>query len=719
VTNKGVKKMARLVPIADLPVRIKLLEAIEMAHRDDLDWIEEKIGKGLNTLVECEKQLVNPLYEILRTRLKRRSSELKLVLIGGPSESDEGPQSIIANTVIQLQEAIFSGESDLCLVVPHLDVAVTTTQSGLSDRAREVIAMIYENRDVTILAFKDPSFEMPKAITSVFAAQRQISGIPRDHLYSLITQQEARKFAVEEFNPFELYKFVSGLNVIRFREIMGHVTDRLDFDPSHDEQREALFREIREMTVLGDMQIPEVDLHKDIGGYKPVKDKIDTEILELLAYKSSLTEARDIKEIEEIVPKGMLFVGPPGTGKTFFAKAMACSLNATVSIVSGPELKSKWVGESEGNLRDVFAKARKAAPSIIIFDEIDSFATARGTYSGSGVEHSMVNQLLTEMDGFRKDELVFVVGTTNFPESLDPALLRPGRFELQIEIPYPDDKDREEILEIYRKKFNLSLTDELLEFLVQKTGGFSDMKSGARFSGDHLYAICRALKREAIRHAWKNQGKNRPLEEKDCLKAIQRKMTGKQADLSEKEIHAIAIHESGHAVLAHYCPHTGAIERVSVATDDEDILGFVLRGVGENKYVRTKGELLDDICVCMGGRVAESMFLEDVSIGCSNDLQKATEIARVMVEELGMSDTIGLQVFGATVGHSHNRGDRRQMSASVREKLDEEISSILAKEHKRAQEIIEAHKKNVEDLTAALLEKKTLYKEDIDKLFGV
>ena len=166
----------------------------------------------------------------------------------------------------------------------------------------------------------------------------------------------------------------------------------------------------------------------------------------------------------------MIFWGPPGTGKTLFAKAMAAALGAAVTVVSGPELKSRWVGESEENLRQIFRRARQSAPSIIVFDELDSFASARGTYTGSGVEHSMVNQLLTEMDGFHREEMVFVVGTTNFVEALDPALLRPGRFEFQLHIPYPDADDRRAILRIYDRTMGLEMTAEALEYAVRRTG---------------------------------------------------------------------------------------------------------------------------------------------------------------------------------------------------------------------------------------------------------
>src|SRR5207249_2162428 len=187
-------------------------------------------------------------------------------------------------------------------------------------------------------------------------------------------------------------------------------------------------------------------------------------------------------------------------GKTFFAKAMAAAIGAAVTVVSGPELKSKWVGESEDNLRQIFHRARQSAPSVIVFDELDSFASARGTYTGSGVEHSMVNQLLTEMDGFHKEEMVFVVGTTNFVEILDPALLRPGRFEFHLHIPYPEDESRREILKIYDRKMALKMSEETLEHAVKRTDFVvPGAAKGTLFSGDHLNALCRALARRRLR----------------------------------------------------------------------------------------------------------------------------------------------------------------------------------------------------------------------------
>src|SRR4029079_5268156 len=248
------------------------------------------------------------------------------------------------------------------------------------------------------------------------------------------------------------------------------------------------------------------------------------------------TDADEISRLEELIPRGMIFWGPPGTGKTYFAKAIAASIGAAITIVSGPELKSKWVGESEENLRQIFHKARQSAPSIIVFDEIDSFATARGTYTGSGVEHSMVNQLLTEMDGFHKDELVFVVGTTNFVESLDPALLRPGRFEFHIHIPYPDDYDRKSIFEIYNKKMKLQFDDAALEYAVNRTGNRYMTPTGTAFSGDHINAICRSVARVRMRENVKDA---------TTPKLIERALTefDEKVELHEKDLPVVATHE--------------------------------------------------------------------------------------------------------------------------------------------------------------------------------
>lgn len=568
-------------PIAELPASLSYDEAVEAAYREDLDWIEEKLSSGLSVLVECDKQLANYIYKALRKRARSGGGPRLRLLSGHPRAPDpnnpmQGNATLTQRLLDELRDAIYNAAGDAILAITHLDILTTTTRSSLSVETREAAAIMYENPDLVFLGFTDPAFEIPTVIEKVFAVKHSLIGIARDKLPQLILQREARKFGVETFNPFTLYKYVSGLNAVRCRQILNQIASRVDFDPNVPGSVDAIYRDIRRLTLLGDLEVPRVDLDGDIGGYTKVKDKIKTEILELLRMKDSSTSVDEIRAIEELVPKGMIFWGPPGTGKTFFAKAIATALNATVSIVSGPELKSKWVGESEENLRKVFSQARKSAPSIIIFDEMDSFASARGTYTGSGVEHSMVNQLLTEMDGFRKEELVFVVGTTNFEESLDPALLRPGRFELSIHIPYPGQVDRKEIVTIYRKKFRLNISDEVVDHIVSRTEHYADPRRHIRYSGDHLYALMRGLKREVLR-----KGEvDREITKEDVDTVIGKKR--EKHNLNDHERRIVAVHEAGHALLAYVLPYCPSVERVTIDSELEGALGYVMHEMSQN-----------------------------------------------------------------------------------------------------------------------------------------
>jgi cell division protease FtsH len=443
--------------------------------------------------------------------------------------------------------------------------------------------------------------------------------------------------------------------------------------------------------------MPDVDLDGDVGGYAKVKTRLKSEILDILARKSSLADPDAIKRIEGLVPRGMIFWGPPGTGKTLFAKAMATALGAAVIVVSGPELKSKWVGESEENLRQIFLKARQSAPSIIVFDELDSFAAARGTFTGSGVEHSMVNQLLTEMDGFRKEELVFVVGTTNFVESLDRALLRPGRFEFHLHIPYPDADDRRAILAIHDKKLGLQMSPRAFDYAVKRSG---DLVEGtdSRYSGDHIQALCRQIARARLR-----DGRTDATEVPDVEKALSAYL--ERPELTKSEERVVATHEAGHAVCALFCEHAPPIDRISIQGDLAGALGFVQYADPAHRYVTTRGQLLDSICVLMGGREAEALLLDDLSIGSSHDLERATVLARALVEELGMGGaTTGVRRY-ARVEHSLH--ETRPSEASL-QKLDEAVNKLIEDQRKRAEKILKEQKELVVALRDLLIEKKVL-----------
>ena len=348
-----------------------------------------------------------------------------------------------------------------------------------------MIPLLYENPELCFMGFKDPSFPLPKVIENLFPRRESLLGVPRDRLGA--AGHPARE---PQAVGRSLAQAVPALQERLGRQRGAHAPAA-----QHAHRRGLPGGPASPRTSScgrrpwwGSSPCPTSICEKDIGGYKKVKERLGKEILDVLALKDSSDDEAAMKRIEGLIPRGMIFWGPPGTGKTLFAKAMATALGAAVTIVSGPELKSKWVGESEENLRQVFTRARQAAPAIIVFDELDSFATARGTYQGSGVEHSMVNQLLTEMDGFRKDELVFVVGTTNFVESLDPALMRPGRFEFHLHIPFPTADDRRAILGIYDQKLGLELSPRAMDYAVKRTADLVEGQN-SRYSGDHLQAL--------------------------------------------------------------------------------------------------------------------------------------------------------------------------------------------------------------------------------------
>ncbi|MFT5525673.1 MAG: cell division protease FtsH, partial [Pirellulaceae bacterium] len=609
-------------------------------------------------------------------------------------------QGLVGTMIAQLRDAVRGAVERRVVVLPHLDL-LTTSQGGLTAEAREVIPLLYENPELMWLGFKDPSFPLPKVIENLFPKRYSLLGIPRPRLRQLVTQQESRKFG-REFNPWNLYKYVSGMNAVRLRRLLSTLEgEDYPADPRH------AYQQIRQTTAGGKLEVPQVDLETEVGGYAKVKKRLRQEILDVLAFKDGKTNPDEITKLEGLIPRGMIFWGPPGTGKTLFAKAMATAIGAAITVVSGPELKSRWVGESEENLRQIFHRARQSAPAIIVFDELDSFAAARGTYTGSGVEHSMVNQMLTEMDGFNSDELVFVVGTTNFVEILDPALLRPGRFEFHLHIPHPDADDRREIIKIYDQKMSLEMTDEAVEFTVKRTGDYVEgATAGTRYTGDHINALCRALARNRLRTD--KQGATGP---DDVDQALTEWVDRPEMTLSEQKV--VAIHESGHAICSLFCPHSPPIDRISIRADMAGALGFVRYQDPSHKYVVTQGSLLDDICVLMGGREAERLLLDDLSIGASGDLYRATEIARALVEEFGLGgDEVGIGQC-LTKGRSDQQ---QQYSPQTLEAIDRRVREILEQQRERAANILTENKTLVEALRDLLLDKKVIDAKTLGEL---
>ncbi|NMO17222.1 AAA family ATPase [Pyxidicoccus fallax] len=687
--------MSQRVPEESLPVELSPFAAVEAAYPAELGRVCEALLRGLPVMIEADKELTPFFYKCLRDRLKKDGKQF-LYLDGRPAQEPPPgmpPPSMMATLIGQLRDAVRGAVRERIIVLPHLDL-LTTSSGGLTSEAREVIPLLYENPEMVWVGFKDPSFPLPRVIENLFPHKESILGVSRDRLRYLITQRESRKFG-RGLQPYSLYKHVSGVNAVRLRRLLGAITGE-----DYPTDARPAYAQLRTATLTGNLSVPELDLHGDIGGYAKVKQRLQQEILDVLAHKDTLNDPEAVKRVEALLPRGMIFWGPPGTGKTLFAKAMASALGAAVQVVSGPELKSRWVGESEENLRQIFVRARQAAPSIIVFDELDSFAAARGTFTGSGVEHSMVNQLLTEMDGFRKEELVFVVGTTNFVESLDPALLRPGRFEFQLCIPYPNSTDRRAILSIYDKKLGLAMTERAMDYAVKRTGDLVE-GTGTRFSGDHIQALCRALARRRLRDATQA-----PTEALDVERALTEFLD--RPELTPAEEKVVATHEAGHAVCALFCPHAPAIDRISIRGDLAGSLGFVQYADPAHRYVVTRGQILDGICMLFGGREAEALLLDDLSLGSAHDLQRATEMARELVEELGMGgDRVPVRRFEAP----GRQADRHALSDATRSTLEAAIEQVLAEQRARARDILQREKARLVALRDLLIERKVLDRE--------
>ncbi len=695
--------MSIVIPEKELPASLTPAEAVEAAYSHELTEVASKLIRGLPTLIECDKELAPYLFMNIRDRL--RQAKLQCIYLDGRQRETQGaiPMGLMGTMIAQLRDAVRGVTERRVVVLPHLDL-LTTSQGGLTSEAREVIPLLYENPELVWLGFKDPSFPLPKVIENLFPHWLSILGVPRNRLRYLVTQKESRKFG-KNFSPWQLYKYVSGVNAVRLRRLLSTLEGE---DYPADPKR--VFAQLRQATLTNHMEIPNVDLDTDIGGYTKVKQKLRAEILDVLQKRDRATEAEEIARLEELIPRGMIFWGPPGTGKTYFAKAIAASIGAAITIVSGPELKSKWVGESEENLRQIFHKARQSAPSIIVFDELDSFATARGTYTGSGVEHSMVNQLLTEMDGFHKDELVFVVGTTNFVESLDPALLRPGRFEFHIHIPYPDDDDRRAIFSIYNKKMRLQFDDAALDYAVNRTGNRYITATGTAFSGDHINAICRAIARLRLREGI--TGPTTP-------KLIERALTefDEKVELHEKDLPVVATHEAGHFLVSIFCPHHPPPEKVTIQSDMPWAPFFTQFRHEKKRIGMSRSEMFDEITVLYGGIEAERLLIGDISTGASgmgnpnSDLSRASLFAEYMVEVCGMSNLAApLRSF------RDHKGDRQVLSGSMAEAIDRQVNTILVEAQAKAAAILAKHKETLIQLRDELIEKKTIEGERVQQI---
>mgnify|MGYP003181400336 FL=1 len=438
----------------------------------------------------------------------------------------------------------------------------------------------------------------------------------------------------------------------------------------------------------------------DVAGADEEKEELK-EVVEFMRAPKRFTE------MGARIPKGVLLVGPPGTGKTLLAKAVAGEAKVPFFSISGSDFVEMFVGVGASRVRDLFTTAKKCAPAVVFIDEIDAVGRQRGAGLGGGHDEreQTLNQLLVEMDGFAVNEGIIVIAATNRPDILDPALLRPGRFDRQITVNYPDVKGREAILKVHAKGKPLA-KEVSLEVMAKRTPGFT---------GADLENVLNEAAILAARFKKKEIGMTE-LEE-----AITRTVVG-----PEKRSHVItpedkritAYHEAGHAVVARVLPNCDPVHEISVIPRGR-AAGYTMTMPEDDRDHMSRGKILDEIAMALGGRVAESIFLDDICTGAYSDLQKATELARRMVVEFGMSDEIGPVFLGGQteVFIAKDWGHQRNFSEEVAARVDKEIRRILEEQYDRAKTVLTEHRDAMERIVKALIEYEHIDGDDFEKLF--
>ena len=436
---------------------------------------------------------------------------------------------------------------------------------------------------------------------------------------------------------------------------------------------------------------------KDVAGCKEAKEELK-EIVDFLK------SPKKFLDIGARIPKGVMLMGSPGTGKTLLARAVAGEASVPFFHLSGSEFVEMFVGVGASRVRDLFKMAKKAAPAIIFVDEIDAIGRTRGGGFGGGNDEreQTLNQILVEMDGFEPNDKVIVMAATNRPDVLDPALVRPGRFDRKVMLDLPDRSDREEILKIHAQKKPLA-EDINLTLIAERTPGFS---------GADLYSL---MNEGAILAARENRKK---VFQFDLIRAIEKVMLGPERKshlLTKKEKEITAYHEAGHAIVASVLPNADPVHKVSIIARG-NAGGYTLKLPLEERKLQSKKEFIDDIAMSLGGYVAEQMMFGDITTGPSSDLQVATNLARAMVTRWGMSDAIGPVALDADSRTPYADKNNKEYSESISMKVDAEVSRIINDGLKSAEKVLHDHKKAFVAIALKLVEVETLEQEEYEKI---
>jgi cell division protease FtsH len=436
---------------------------------------------------------------------------------------------------------------------------------------------------------------------------------------------------------------------------------------------------------------------------------IDETVEELVEIKEFLENPRKFQQLGARIPKGVLLYGPPGTGKTLLARAVAGEAGVPFFSISGSDFVEMFVGVGASRVRDLFAQAKQASPCIVFMDEIDAVGRHRGAGYGGGHDEreQTLNQLLVEMDGFEMKDNIILIAATNRPDILDPALLRPGRFDRQIVVDRPDRVGRAAILAVHTRGKPLAKDVELDTVAAQTPG----------FTGADLANLVNEAALLAARHGRKT------IEQAQLEEGIMRVLAGperKSRLLSAAERQITAYHEMGHALVAHYLPHTDPVHKISIVSRGA-ALGFTISLPAEDKFLTTMAELNDTLAMTLGGRAAEELVFSEVTTGAANDLEKATDTAKQMIMRYGMSELLGPRTLGHNQAMPFLGRDFSQepdYSEEVARAIDEEIRRIIAEAHERARGVLGEHRATLDRLAEVLIERETIERSEFEALLG-
>ncbi|MFH1112006.1 MAG: ATP-dependent zinc metalloprotease FtsH [Patescibacteria group bacterium] len=554
-------------------------------------------------------------------------------------------------------------------------------------------SIIVESNDLTVVLKSDSVLKAKKEGTDSLPELVKNYGIDAAKLRNIeveVKTESGLSFWLITILPF-LIPFVLIVGFIYFmsRQIQGANMKALSFGQSR--ARETNLRDKKNKVTF-----------KDVAGVKEAKNELE-EVVEFLKSPAKFLS------LGARIPKGVLLLGAPGTGKTLLARAVAGEANVPFYHISGSEFVEMFVGVGASRVRDLFNRAKKTAPCIVFIDEIDAVGRQRGT--GLGGSHDereqTLNQILVEMDGFETDTNVIVVAATNRPDVLDPALLRPGRFDRRVVLDDPDIADRHAILEVHAKQKPLDKMVNL-RTIAERTPGFS----GAD--------LANLLNEAAILAARRNK---KIVGMEECLESIEKVMLGperKSYVLSEKEKKITAYHEAGHALVSHFLPHTDPVHKISIIARGQ-AAGYTIKLPTEDKRMHAKSEFVEDLSVMLAGHATETLIFGEVTTGAYNDLQQATRLARKLVTEFGMSEKLGARTFGQKdelIFLGREIHERRDYSEKVAQMIDEEVSNFLNNAYKKATEIVKKEKSRLEKIVKILLQKETLEREEFEALMA-